>query len=77
MAYKNLFADEVGLGKTLEVGATLKYYTLIKILKVLILCPASVTTQWQDEMKKHFGMNFFVYDNKREHLWIVMKIHTL
>jgi len=62
---KNLFADEVGLGKTLEVGATLKYlHTHKNIKKVLILCPASVTTQWQDEMKKHFGMNFFVYDNK-------------
>ena len=33
MAYKNLFADEVGLGKTLEVGATLNIYTLIKILR--------------------------------------------
>ena len=30
---KNLFADEVGLGKTLEVGATLNIYTLIKILR--------------------------------------------
>ena len=29
-----------------------------------------------NEMKKHFGMNFFVYDNK-EHLWIVMKIHLV
>ena len=64
---KNLFADEVGLGKTLEVGATLKYlHTHKQINKVLILCPASVTTQWQDEMRKHFGMNFYVYDNKEK-----------
>ena len=64
---KNLFADEVGLGKTLEVGATLKYlHTHKNVKKVLILCPASVTTQWQDEMRKHFGLNFSVYDNKEK-----------
>ncbi len=58
-----LFADEVGLGKTLELGFMIKY--LIKhqmVERVLILCPAQLTEQWQEEMKLHFDLSFARYE---------------
>ena len=46
-----LFSDEVGLGKTFEVAATMTF--LVKycgVKKVVILTPKSVLQQWQDEL---------------------------
>lgn len=59
-----LFADEVGLGKTFEVAATMSFmlkYCGIK--RVLILTPKSVLRQWQDELKEHFNLNVWRYDS--------------
>ena len=54
-----LLADEVGLGKTIEAGLILKEYLLRGMVKrVLILTPASLITQWQEELKTKFGLNF-------------------
>ena len=67
---RQLFADEVGLGKTLEVGATIAYLTREYIAKrIVILCPKAVMKQWQDEMSNHFGLNFWTYDSSKKH-WI-------
>lgn len=59
-----LLADEVGLGKTLEAGVVLAYLLQFqKIRSVLILTPASLVRQWQDEMKSHFGIIFWRWDS--------------
>ena len=75
--YNWLIADDVGLGKTIEVGL------LLGALKrkgharrVLIVCPPGLTRQWQDELKFKFAQTYEIYCrdfyvNKPEH-W---KIH--
>ena len=59
-----LFSDEVGLGKTFEVAATMSFmlkYCGIK--RVLILTPKSVLKQWQDELKEHFKLNVWRFES--------------
>lgn len=59
-----LFADEVGLGKTFEVAATMSFMLkYCDIKRVLILTPKSVLKQWQDELKEHFNLNVWRYDS--------------
>jgi SNF2 family DNA or RNA helicase len=67
---KKLFADEVGLGKTLEVGATIKYLEKgVFVSNILIMPPASLVENWQQEMKEYFGMDFLRYDSQKRE-WI-------
>ena len=57
-----LIADEVGLGKTIEAGMIL--YSLKQrgqAQRVLIITPAGLTLQWQEEMEDKFGLMFAVY----------------
>ena len=57
-----LIADDVGLGKTIEVGlllAAMKRRRLAR--RVLVVCPAGVVRQWQDEMRYKFGEDFRIY----------------
>lgn len=57
-----LIADEVGLGKTIETGLILRYLILSKQVKrVLILAPASVQPQWQEELREKFNLHFWSY----------------
>lgn len=59
-----LFSDEVGLGKTFEVAATMTF--MIKycgVKRVIILTPKSVLKQWQDELSEHFSINAWLYDS--------------
>ncbi len=52
-----LLADEVGLGKTIEVGLVLRDLVLSeRVRRCLILAPASVLRQWQEELWEKFGM---------------------
>jgi len=62
-----LLADEVGLGKTIEAGLVLKEYIHIGHVKsVLILVPASLSGQWQQELSTHFGLNSMIHKGKKE-----------
>lgn len=57
-----LIADDVGLGKTIEVGLILHALTQRnRCRRVLIVCPASLTKQWKDEMRSKFGRAFEIY----------------
>ncbi len=57
-----LIADEVGLGKTIETGLILRYLLLTKKAKrILILAPASVQPQWQEELREKFNLYFWSY----------------
>ncbi len=46
-----LLADEVGVGKTLSLAGSALVSALMGDGPVLILCPATLTTQWQMELK--------------------------
>ena len=52
-----LLADDVGLGKTIEAGLILSELMLRRrVRRVLIVCPASLRTQWQQEMRDKFSL---------------------
>ena len=58
-----LLCDEVGLGKTIEVGLTLSRLGLTgEIENSLILTPASLAVQWQEELWEKFNINAYRYD---------------
>ena len=62
-----LFSDEVGLGKTLELGTLIAYLIKNKLVDdVLVLAPPTLTEQWQDEMKQHFDLDFARYDRTKK-----------
>lgn len=61
-----LFGDEVGLGKTIEVGLTLRELTLSgRAERSLVLVPAAVLTQWQEEMWEKIGLSVSRWDAGR------------
>ena len=50
-----LLADEVGLGKTIEAGLVLREMLLAgQVERALILAPASLLIQWQEELAEKF-----------------------
>ncbi|OPL12924.1 MAG: hypothetical protein AVO38_14365 [delta proteobacterium ML8_D] len=54
-----LLADEVGLGKTIEACMVLKEYIQRGMVKnALILAPTPLVSQWKDELKAKFGLDF-------------------
>lgn len=71
--YNWLIADDVGLGKTIEVGlllAALKRKGQAR--RVLVVSPAGLTRQWQDELQYKFDQQYQIYGrdffvNKPEH----------
>ena len=61
-----LIADDVGLGKTIEAGLVLTELLIRRrIRRVLVLTPASLRTQWRDELKEKFALDFEVVDRHR------------
>ena len=55
-----ILADEVGLGKTIEAGLIIREYFLRDLVeKVLILTPASLTRQWEWELRQKLGLRVF------------------
>jgi superfamily II DNA or RNA helicase len=62
-----LLADDPGAGKTIMAGLLLKEMKLREAIeRVLILCPAPLTIQWQDEMLRWFGESFEPIDSARD-----------
>lgn len=58
-----LVADDVGLGKTIEAGLIIEEMILRhRARRVLVVCPASLTLKWRDEMRDRFGLGFTVLD---------------
>ena len=54
-----ILADEVGLGKTIEAGIILKEYLLRGLVRTaLILTPSSLISQWEEELREKFGLDF-------------------
>ena len=79
---KALLADEVGLGKTIEVGMILKEMHFRETDdSVLILTPAQLAKQWQAELLEKFGLEFVCnYDDEFDgfdaHDYIIASIDT-
>jgi SNF2 family DNA or RNA helicase len=79
---KALLADEVGLGKTIEVGMILKEMHFRETDdSVLVLTPAQLAKQWQAELLEKFGLDFVCnYDDEFEdfdaHDYIIASIDT-
>lgn len=63
---KALLADEVGLGKTIEVGMILSEMHYRETSdSVLVLTPAQLAKQWQGELEEKFGLEFVCnYDDE-------------
>ncbi len=54
-----LIADEVGLGKTIEAGMILReLMTRQEARRILIITPAGLTKNWQQELRESFRMEF-------------------
>lgn len=59
-----LFADEVGMGKTIEAGLVFRELLLSgKAERILILVPASVIKQWQEELTEKFLLRVPRYED--------------
>ncbi len=57
-----LLADEVGLGKTIEAGMIWQALSQRgQARRTLIITPAGLTTQWQEEMQDKFRANFEIF----------------
>ncbi|WP_418895903.1 DEAD/DEAH box helicase [Sporosarcina cyprini] len=62
---KAILADEVGLGKTIEAGLILKEYLIRGLVKkALILTPASLSTQWIEELNQKFHIPAVPFNKK-------------
>lgn len=62
-----ILADMVGLGKTLQLAMTAQLIALTGDRPILILTPATLRWQWQDEMREHLDLPSAVWDMGR---WI-------
>ncbi len=63
-----LNASDVGLGKTIETGLCLReLMARRRAARILIVCPAGIAEQWQDELATKFGLEFKVFDREGVH----------
>ena len=62
-----LLADDPGAGKTIMTGLLLKELKLRgAVERVLVLCPAPLVPQWQDELLRWFNESFEPIDAARD-----------
>ncbi len=63
--HRFLIADEVGLGKTIEAGLIVKELEYRhRYRRMLIICPASLMYQWQNEMRSKFNDRYVIMDRR-------------
>jgi SNF2 family DNA or RNA helicase len=63
MRGRALLADEVGLGKTVEAGIVLSELLWRRLARrVLVLVPPGLVTQWQEELRRKFNLDFVTHD---------------
>ncbi len=62
-----LLADETGLGKTIEAGLVIKELLMRGLAQTaLVVVPASLGLQWQEEMREKFRLDFVVARDGRD-----------
>jgi hypothetical protein len=61
--WRLLIAGEVGLGKTVSTGLLIRQAWLSGLARrILLMVPASVLPQWQNELYEKFNLNVPIYD---------------
>ncbi len=66
MRGRALLADEVGLGKTVEAGIILAELHRRKLVRrILVLVPPGLVTQWEEELRRKFCLDFMTHDAER------------
>lgn len=71
-----LLADEVGVGKTLSLAASGMMSALLDDGPVLILCPSTLTLQWQVELNDILGIPSAVWSSNKK-VWLDPRGHTI
>lgn len=71
-----LLADEVGVGKTLSLAASAMVSVLLDDGPVLILCPSTLTIQWQIELMDKLGIPSAVWSSQKK-VWSDPKGHII
>src|SRR5437867_1546961 len=71
-----LLADEVGVGKTLSLAASAMMSALLDDGPVLILCPSTLTLQWQVELKDKLGIPSAVWLSAKK-VWLDQNGHII
>jgi len=71
-----LLADEVGVGKTLSLATSAMLSVLLDDGPVLILCPSTLTFQWQVELTDRLGIPSAVWSSTKK-VWIDPKGHII
>jgi superfamily II DNA or RNA helicase len=71
-----LLADEVGVGKTLSLATSALVSALLGDGPVLILCPSTLTRQWQVELKDKLGIPSAVWLSARK-AWLDPNDHII
>jgi superfamily II DNA or RNA helicase len=61
-----LLADDVGLGKTLSMAAAALVLSLLDDKPVLILAPATLIWQWQEELEDKLGIPAAVWSTQKK-----------
>jgi adenine-specific DNA-methyltransferase len=59
-----ILADEVGLGKTIEAGLVISQYWAERRRKILLILPASLRKQWQQELIEKFSIESDILETK-------------
>lgn len=69
--FRILFADEVGLGKTIEAGSCIKLlWATGYVRRVLVLAPKNVTRQWWDELRGKFGLPAYLLKPGKQNVFV-------
>lgn len=71
-----LLADQVGLGKTLSLATSAMISALLEDGPVLILCPSTLTLQWQVELTDRLGIPSAVWSSTKK-VWSDPKGHII
>lgn len=71
-----LLADEVGVGKTLSLATSALVSALLDDGPVIILCPSTLTRQWQVELKDKLGIPSAVWLSTRK-AWLDPDDHII
>lgn len=59
-----ILADEVGLGKTIEAGLVIAQRWAERRRKILLVLPATLRKQWQQEIQEKFCLPAIILENK-------------